>query len=49
MANNISTYKSSNDLLLVDALDKYWSILVHLKPQDLYDMSEDNGVTFNEC
>lgn len=33
----------------MDVLDKNLSILVHLKPQDLYDMGEDDDVTFHEC
>jgi len=34
---------------VVDELDKNWSIPVHLKPQDLYDIGGDNDVTFHEC
>nr|KYP59372.1 hypothetical protein KK1_014806 [Cajanus cajan] len=32
-----------------DESDKNWSIPVHLKPRDLYDMGEDDGDTFHEC
>ena len=34
---------------VMDELDKNWSILVHLKPRDLYDIGGDNDVTFHEC
>ncbi|XP_027940215.1 uncharacterized protein LOC114194288 [Vigna unguiculata] len=34
---------------VVDELDKNWSIPVHLKPRDLYDIGGDNDVTFHEC
>nr|KYP46553.1 hypothetical protein KK1_031844 [Cajanus cajan] len=32
-----------------DELDKNWSIPVHVKPRDLYDMGGEDGDTFHEC
>jgi len=34
---------------VMDELDKNWSIPVHLKPRDLYDIGGDNDVIFHEC
>ena len=42
----IQAKKAQMIYYVVDELAKDWSIPVHLKPRDLYDMEEDNDVTF---
>jgi len=42
----IQAKKAQMIYYVVDELAKDWSIHVHLKPRDLYDMEEDNDVTF---